>query len=127
MASLPFELHPAIAIFHTRGNEGGPKRGHQWAPRPYNADMLGEDFRLVREAEFPGDTRKLSDFRRSGAVEATAGEVNPAALAGKMANTIDQNRELQATYQPHNATLVRLADAARTRGRGRLRGDGGDK
>jgi hypothetical protein len=80
---------------------------------------------VVREAEFPGDKRKLMDFRRSGAIEATAGEVDPAALAGKMANTIDQSKELQATYTPHNATLVRIADAARARGRSRLRGDKG--
>ena len=39
------------------------------------------------------------------------------ALAGKMANTIDQSKQLQATYLQHNATLVRLADRARTRGR----------
>ena len=65
--------------------------------------------------------RAILDFRRSGAVEATAGEVNPAALAGKMANTIDSNKALQDTYLPHTATLVRLADAARVRGRGRLR------
>jgi hypothetical protein len=38
------------------------------------------------------------DFRRSGSVEAIAGEAPPAVLAAKMANTIDQNKELQATY-----------------------------
>jgi hypothetical protein len=70
----------------------------------------------------PGDKRKLMDFRGSGAVEATAGKVDPAALAGKMANTIDQSEELQATYLPHNTALVRLADDARIAGRRRLRG-----
>jgi hypothetical protein len=68
---------------------------------------------LVRGVAFPGDKRKLMDFRRSGAVEATGGKVDPAALAGKMANTIDQSKELQAAYLPHNTTLVRLADDAR--------------
>ena len=38
-----------------------------------------------------------------------------------MANTIDQSKQLPATYLPHNATLVRRADRARTRGRSRLR------
>jgi hypothetical protein len=57
----------------------------------------------VRRVEFPGDKRKLVDFRRSGAVEARAGKVDPAALAGKMANTIDQSKELQATY--HGSAL----------------------
>jgi hypothetical protein len=123
VASLPFTLHPDLPIFHTRGWVGGPRHGRQWLPRPYNADMMGEDFRAVRAAEFPGDTRKLMDFRRSGAVEAAAGEVDATALAGKMANTIDTSRALQATYLPKNAAVVRLADAARTRGRGRLRGE----
>ena len=70
----------------------------------------------MRGVEFPGDKRKLMDFRRSGAVEATAGKVDPAALAGKMANTIDRSKELQAAYLPHNAALVRLADDARKPG-----------
>jgi len=35
-----------------------------------------------------------------------------------MANSIDTNRDLQETYQPHNATLVRFADEARMRGTG---------
>jgi hypothetical protein len=81
----------------------------------------------VGEVEFPGDHRVVMDFRRSGAVEAAAGQVDPAALAGKMANSIDNNKELQETYLPRHATLVRLADAARSRGRGRLRGDGEGK
>jgi hypothetical protein len=81
---------------------------------------------VVRAAEFgPKERRKIMDFRRSGAVEAMAGEVAPEVLAAKMANSIDQNRELQKTYLPHNATLVRLADAARARGRTRMRGDKG--
>jgi hypothetical protein len=41
-----------------------------------------------------------------------------------MANTIDTNKELQSTYLPQNTTLVRLADAARARGRSQLCGAG---
>jgi hypothetical protein len=49
------------------------------------------------------------DFRRSGAVEATAGKVDPTALASKMANTIDQSKELQAAYLPvHSQNLIHL-------------------
>ena len=125
VASLPFALHPDMPIFRTRGSATGPKGGRPRPPSAYTSDTLGDDFRAVREAEFPGDKRTLMDFRRSGAVEATAGEVDPAALAAKMANSIDTNRELQATYQPHNSTLVQLADAARARGRSRLRGASG--
>jgi hypothetical protein len=96
--------------------------GRPRAPAPYTKDTLSKDFRVVREAEFPGDKRKISDFRRSGSIEAAAGSVDPAALAGKMANSIDTNRDLQATYQPGHVAVVRLADEARARGRVVLRG-----
>lgn len=125
VTSLPFALHPDMPLFRTRGGTPGAKGGRPRPPATYTSDTLGDDFRAVREAEFPGDKRTLMDFRRSGAVEATAGEVDPAALAGKMANSIDANKELQATYLPHNTTLVRLADAARSLGRSRLRGGSG--
>jgi hypothetical protein len=39
-----------------------------------------------------------------------------------MADSIDTNRALQQTYQPHTATLVRIADEARARGRTLMRG-----
>jgi hypothetical protein len=61
-------------------------------------------------------------MRRSGAVEGDAGGGSEADQSNKMANGIDANRELQETYQPHNATLVRFADEARARGRPTLRG-----
>jgi hypothetical protein len=76
----------------------------------------------VRAAEFPGDKRKIMDFRRSGSVEGIAGKVAPEVLAAKMANTIDQNKELQATYLPNQISVVRLADVARIEGHRRLRG-----
>ena len=110
LESLGVDLHDDAPIFRNRSGA------------PYSKDTLGDDFRAVRGVEFPADKRKLMDFRRSGAVEATAGKVDPAALAGKMANTIDRSKELQAAYLPHNAALVRLADDARMAGRRRLRG-----
>lgn len=125
----PVTLHPETPIFHTRGGQpvsrpglhgqhGGNRGGGvPVKPRPYTKDTLSKDFRAVRDVAFKGDQRKIMDFRRSGAVEATAGRVDPAALAAKMANSIDTNRELQATYQPHTAELVRLSDEARARGR----------
>lgn len=125
--TLPPNLLPSSPIFYTRGGQPGPKGGRPRPPAPYTKDTLGDDFRVVRQAEFPGDKRKVMDFRRSGSVEAVAGQVDPAALAGKMANTIDQNKELQATYLPHNATLVRIADEARARGRKRLRDQNGSR
>ena len=61
------------------------------------------------------------DMRRSGAVEAMAGNVDDGALAAKMANTIDQARELQRTYLPVDPISVERADNARRRGRNQLR------
>lgn len=89
--------------------------------QPYTADTLGDDFRDVREIVFPNDTRKLLDIRRTGAVEALAGEADPAAMAAKMGNSIDQNRQLAETYLPRRAATVRLADETRKRGRRAIR------
>jgi len=109
LASLPAELMPDAPMFRNRSG------------KPYTKDTLARDFRRVRDIEAPGDTRKLMDFRRSGAVEATAGDVDPLALSRKMANSIDRSKRLQDTYIPKRASLVRLADEARRRGRRALR------
>lgn len=105
IASLGFDLHEDAQIFRNRSGV------------PYSADTLGDDFRTVRELTFPGDTRQLIDIRRSGAVEALAGEADPAAMAAKMGNSIDHNKQLQETYLPKRTATVRLADEARKRGR----------
>ena len=68
---------------------------------PYTMFSLARDFRLVRKAEFGDDEkRRLMDMRRSGAVEANAGGVDPLALADKMANSIDSSGKLQDTSCP---------------------------
>jgi hypothetical protein len=121
IAGLDFELHPDTPIFHTRGADTGPKGGRPQPPAPYTKDTLSKDFRVVREAVLPGDTRKIMDFRRSGTLEAIAGQVDPHALASKMANSIDTNRALQETYKPNHVAVVRFADEARLRGREALR------
>lgn len=109
IASLGFELHGDAAIFRNRSG------------RPYSADTLGDDFRDIRALVFPGDTRQLMDIRRSGAVESLAGEVkDPALLAAKMGNSIDQSKKLQETYLPRRVGVVRIVDEARKRGRKRL-------
>jgi hypothetical protein len=87
----------------------------------YTTFSLDRDFRFVREAEFPGDKRRLMDMRRSGAVEANAGEVDALSLANKMANSVDRSSKLQDTYLPRRVAVVRIADAARQRGRRVLR------
>ena len=75
------------------------------------------------KAEFPHDTRKLMDFRRSGSQEAQAGGVDTLALATKLANSINQSKRLQDTYLPKRAATVRLADEARKPGRQKLRAE----
>ena len=109
LARLGVALSPDAHIFRNRSGEA------------YTADTLGDDFRDVRAVVFPNDTRILIDIRRSGAVEALAGEADPAAMAAKMGNTIEKNRQLAETYLPRKAATVRLVDEARKRGRQRLR------
>jgi hypothetical protein len=109
LTALGVELHADAPLFRNRSG------------RPYSKDTLGDDFRTIRRIVFPDDKRTLMDFRRSGAVEALAGDVDPAALAAKMANSIDQSKDLQRTYLPVDSAVVRLADDARLVGRARLR------
>jgi hypothetical protein len=87
----------------------------------FNEFSMSKAFARVRERAFPGDRRTMLDMRRSGAVEALAGNVDPGALGAKMANSISSARELQNTYLPADATVVRRADEARLRGRSALR------
>jgi hypothetical protein len=88
----------------------------------YSKDTLGDDFRDIRAAEFgPGEKRQLQDMRRSAAIEATAGGADPAAMANKMGNSIDENRELQNTYVPSSEAIIRTVDDARLIGRRRIR------
>jgi hypothetical protein len=54
-------------------------------------------------------------------VELVAGQADPALMAKKMANSIDQKKELQDTYLPNSATLARFVGKDRTKGRQRLR------
>ena len=50
--------------------------------RPYSKDTLGDDFRDVRALVFGAkENRTLADFRRSGSVEALAGNVPPEKLS----------------------------------------------
>jgi integrase len=108
VATLPDDQLPSAPIFRTM-------RG-----RAFTKNSLSEDFRDLRTVTFPGDTRKLMDLRRSGAVEAVAGGVSDSALSAKMANTIADSKELQRTYLPVDRAAVDLADEARLRGRRRI-------
>jgi hypothetical protein len=93
---------------------------------PYSKDTLGDDFRDVRAAEFgPLERRMLGhDFRRSGAVEAIAGEAKAEALSHAMGNTLSTSNKLWATYVPVNAETIRMVAAARRVGRAKIRRNG---
>jgi hypothetical protein len=107
---LGAEIAPGAPLF--RNTEG----------QPYpTKDRLSRAFERLRARVFPGDPRTLMDARRSGALEALAGGVDPGHLAAKMANQIQDARALQATYLPVDPALVRAADEARRRGRAILR------
>jgi hypothetical protein len=82
---------------------------------------LADAFAVLRNRLFPGDKRRLMDMRRSGAVEALAGDANLGEIAAKMANSLDRAAFLHRTYLPVEIEPVRRADAARRRGRSAMR------
>jgi hypothetical protein len=89
---------------------------------PYSKDTLGDDFRDVRAIVFgEAEKRQLRDFRRSGTVEAFAGDATPESVSAKMSNTLLQSNFLHRTYSPVQLEAVRAADASRRLGRRRIR------
>jgi hypothetical protein len=112
LASLRFDLHDTAQLFRNRSGA------------PYSKDTLGDDFRTVRAAVFGRqETRTLADFRRSGAIEASAGDADAMTISAKMANTLSASNSLHRTYTPVEITRVRAADAARRAGRTKLRNE----
>jgi hypothetical protein len=113
LQKIEIELHGEAYIFRNRSGAA------------YSKDTLGDDFRAVRAVEF-GDRerRTLADFRRSGAVEAIAGDATAPALAHAMGNTLSASNALFATYVPVNVATIRSVMEARRRGRSKLRGNG---
>jgi hypothetical protein len=89
---------------------------------PYSKDTLGDDFRDVRLALYgPDEKRTLADFRRSGSMEAVAGQAAPAALAHVMGNSLDRCHELFKVYCTINIISLRDVAAARERGAAKLK------
>ena len=84
---------------------------------PYGESRLGNDFAKVREAAMAGDKRQLRDMRRSGVLEAFAGDAQPENVAEKFGNTIGRSNALFRTYNPVDIEKVRLADEKRLKGR----------
>lgn len=109
--TLGIDLHPDGVLFRNRSGN------------PYRADTLSDDFADVRELTFPGDKRRLMDMRRSGVVEAIAGEAGPLGLSAKLANSIECSNTLHKTYAPVDIEAVLNADAARLKGRRKMRAE----
>ncbi len=121
IATLGFDLHDNSPLFRTAGSEPGPKGGRRWAPQPYKKDHLEKDFAEIRALVFGhGETRQLSDLRRSGHIEGDAGGASPADASAKMANTISTSNRLRKVYAPVNVVSVRRFDEAREVGRKKL-------
>jgi hypothetical protein len=61
------------------------------------------------------------DMRRSGVVEAVAGDAGPIGLAAKLANSIGRSNTLHKTYAPVDIEAPPGADNAQLEGRRRIR------
>ncbi len=108
LEKLGLTLAPEAFIFRNRSGA------------PYSKDTLGDDFRDVRlDLYGPDEKRILADFRRSGSVEAVAGQAAPAALAQTLGNSLDRIHDLFKTYCPVN--VLSLQDVAEARARGAKR------
>lgn len=93
--------------------------------RSYSKDTLGHDFADVRALVFgPDEKRQLADFRRSGSVEAFAGDAPPEKVSAKMANSLSTSNRLHRTYAPVQLAAVRDVDQARAQGRRKIRDQG---
>jgi hypothetical protein len=87
----------------------------------YSKDTFGDDFRDVRLDLYGLDERRtMADFRRSGGVEALAGDVAVGPLAQAMGNTLDRSNKLFKTYCPVNVVNLQLVADARRKGAARL-------
>jgi len=105
LATLGIDLHPEAVLFRNKSGN------------LYREDSLAHDFSSVRELAFPGDTRRLMDMRRSGVVEAIAGDAGPLALSAKLANSIQRSNALHRAYAPVDIEAVRGTDEARLLGK----------
>lgn len=129
LARLGFDLLGDAPLFRTRGRaDSGADGGRPWAPRPYTKDKLASDFAAIRFEVFGlTERRTLADFRRSGAVEATAGGAGAEQISAKMANTLSASNRLHRTYAPAETATVRQVDEARRTGRARIANKGRTK
>lgn len=91
----------------------------------YSKSWLSHRFTKLRRQVFDThdhrDNRTMQDIRRSGAIEATAGGVDPHALSKTMGNSYENSQKLQETYSPSNVVNAEHVLEARRKGRKRLK------
>lgn len=86
-------------------------------------DTFGDDFRTVRKAAFPADTRQFLDIRRSANVEADAAGADKETMGKLLANGLAESKFLDATYTPPTVTKAREVAQQRIQGRAKLAGE----
>ncbi len=114
---------PDQPIFRNRGLPATSAKGGRPRPgTPYTSDVLGRDFRALRESVFGArEARQLLDFRRSGAVEAIAGGAGAENLSRAMGNTLASSNALFETYVPVDQAMLKGVADARRKGRAKMR------
>ncbi len=80
-------------------------------------NLFAKHARIVREVVFPADRRQLLDIRRSANVEAALGGATPEERAEILANNLDKNSVLEATYTPGTVAMARQVAEKRLAGR----------
>lgn len=89
------------------------KRGQPW-----DRDFLAHRFAELRRAAFgPDEKRQFQDLRRSANLEADLGGASAEDRAKVMANALDRNPMLDATYTPATVAAGRKVRSAREAGR----------
>lgn len=112
IAGLGFEVLPAMPFLRT-------KTGHE-----YRKARLIDDFAKVRAEAFgPDERRRFQDIRRSANVEADLGGASPEERAAILANNLDRDKALEATYTPSTVAKSRKIMKNRAAGRRVLAGE----
>lgn len=118
LRTLGTTLEPDALIFRTRGYQTSTKGGRPRAPSPYTKNTLAKDFRILRTAVFGSDdNRKLMDLRRSGTMEAIAGDATAEQIGQTLGNDFKNSKKLQTTYAPNHLASVKKVEEARAKGR----------
>lgn len=112
IAGLGFEVLPSMPFLRT-------KTGHE-----YRKSRLIDDFAKVRAEAFgPDERRRFQDIRRSANVEADLGGASPEERAAILANNLDKDKALEATYTPSTVAKSRKIMKNRAAGRRVLEGE----